>query len=550
MEIHKMTKSDLLAMCDEYGIKNCKSKNKTEIIAAIQKHTETKSQNIQIEIAEKPSDTVSNKSKTNPISKKIKTKNLHIIEETSEQIQMADSDENVIIHTSDLENDEEYAETDLETQACNEPINLPTEVLPLEVKNTIIDENHVFTVAETFVGCGGSHFGFKKSGYKSVMENDIWSDALKTLKQNDEDLNENEVICDDIYNINAQYLKDKNIDAVNVDVFIGGVVCKGFSLAGIRNPYDERNYLYLQQLRLVGILRPKISIIENVPGMLNMKILSRNNNESVKELCSKLNDICDQHKKIRGRLIAEKKRLTKDMPEKERNELNDIITATKQEMDALKNERREMEKNLEINKYSVVGHIEKIYNTLGYDVYKKVLMCSDYGCYTNRQRLFIVAVRRDLNIKWEYPTPTTKENKPTVREAFKRLDYAGVNSPLVDNDNKPMNHSATTVEKFKNIDAGGKSAEGYFSRGTSSRLAYDKPAPTLVPGHSAFQIHPTEHRSITVREGATLTGFDTTFKFYGSHTSRCMQIGNAIPVTMAYAMAEQCKKVLREKNNA
>jgi hypothetical protein len=197
MEMHNMTKTVLLAMCDEFGIKNCKSKNKTEIIAAIQKHNETKTQNIQIEIAEKPSDTVSNKSKTNPIPKKIiKTKKIHIIEDTIEKI--ADTDENVIIQQDELENDEEYAETDLETQPCNEPIILPTEVLPLEVKNTTIDENHIFTVAETFVGCGGSHFGFKKSGYKSVMANDICSDSLKKLKQNDPDLNENEVICDDI----------------------------------------------------------------------------------------------------------------------------------------------------------------------------------------------------------------------------------------------------------------------------------------------------------------------------------------------------------------
>ena len=53
-------------------------------------------------------------------------------------------------------------------------------------------------------------------------------------------------------------------DITDLDVFIGGVVCKGFSLAGIRNPYDERNYLYLQQLRLVGILKPKILKMDKI----------------------------------------------------------------------------------------------------------------------------------------------------------------------------------------------------------------------------------------------------------------------------------------------
>ena len=217
-------------------------------------------------------------------------------------------------------------------------------------------------------------------------------------------------------------------------------------------------------------------------------------------------------------------------------------------MAALATLRKELESGLETYKYSVVQHIEKIYGELGYDVYKKVLTCSDYGCFTNRQRLFIVAVRKDLGLTWEYPEPFTKDCRPTVKEAFDLLDYGGINNPATDVDNRPMNHSESTVEKFKKIGAGGKSENGYFSRGTSSRLAFDKPAPTLVPGHSAFQIHPVHNRSITVREGATLTGFDTNFRFYGSHSSRCMQIGNAIPVKMAYIMAEQCKKVLNSKS--
>ena len=107
-----------------------------------------------------------------------------------------------------------------------------------------------------------------------------------------------------------------------------------------------------------------------------------------------------------------------------------------------------------------------------------------------------------------------------------------------------MNHRKKTIEKFKKIKAGVKSKEGYFSRGSSSRLFIDKPAPTLVPGHSSFQIHPTEHRSITVREGATISGFPINYKFCGSHTDRCMQIGNAIPVQLGETLAKCAKKLL------
>ena len=81
---------------------------------------------------------------------------------------------------------------------------------------------------------------------------------------------------------------------------MGGVVCKGFSLAGVRNPFDQRNYLYVSQLQLVEQLKPKISIIENVPGMRTMKILAKSNlgpvsqkfnielNDNVENLCKEI----------------------------------------------------------------------------------------------------------------------------------------------------------------------------------------------------------------------------------------------------------------------
>lgn len=395
--------------------------------------------------------------------------------------------------------------------------------------------NTPLTVAETFVGCGGSHFGFKKAGFKSVFVNDIWVDALKTLKHNDPDIDENIILLDDIKKIHPSYLDEKKINYHNLDVLIGGVVCKGFSLAGIRNPYDERNYLYLQQLRLVDFLRPKISIIENVPAMLNMKILKRDE-PSIHSICQELNEICESHKKLRGKLI--------NMIKKKYD--NEECLSVKEELNSLTEKRSSIEKSLEKYKYSVVEHIEELYQQFGYKVYKKVLKCSDFGCFTNRKRLFIVAVREDLNKDWKYPEPFTHENPFTVKDAFSLLDLNGVNNPTIDSDNVPMKHKESTIENFKKItcDKENSIKGSYFSRGTCCRLNYNKPAPTLVPGHSSFQIHPTEHRSITIREGALITGFHNTFKFIGSHSSRCVQIGNAIPVQMSHILALQCKNLL------
>ena len=85
----------------------------------------------------------------------------------------------------------------------------------------------------------------------------------------------------------------------------------------------------------------------------------------------------------------------------------------------------------------------------------------------------------------------------------------------------------------------------FYSRGCTMRLDDNLPSPTLVPGHSNFPVHPYEHRSISVREAATITGFPTNYKFFGNHTKRCEQVGNAVVIQMAYALAQSCKKILK-----
>lgn len=53
----------------------------------------------------------------------------------------------------------------------------------------------------------------------------------------------------------------------HVDAIVGGPPCQGFSMAGKRQPDDVRNQLYREYLRLVGIIRPRIVLLENVKGI-------------------------------------------------------------------------------------------------------------------------------------------------------------------------------------------------------------------------------------------------------------------------------------------
>ena len=119
-----------------------------------------------------------------------------------------------------------------------------------------------------------------------------------------------------------------------------------------------------------------------------------------------------------------------------------------------------------------------------------------------------------------------------------------------------MKHNEKSIQRFKLIPKGKNIVDvmekvpknlkisKFYSRGCTMRLDDNQSCPTLVPGHSNFPVHPNEHRSITVREAAQITGFPSNYKFFGNHTKRCEQVGNAVPVPLALALAEQCKKLL------
>lgn len=406
----------------------------------------------------------------------------------------------------------------------------------------------MYTILETFVGAGGSHLGFKHAGFKSVFVNDIDKNFLKTLCYNNPDTEKTAVINnDDILNLDGNViLQQTKLKPGELDVMFGGIVCKGFSLAGERSPNDQRNYYYRKQLELVNILKPKISIIENVPGIINAEILRYDVSDEVKEKVDKLWKEIENYK---GQKAYYRK--TNNITEELENYGKNLRTEKEKLISELRNSN---------NLISVKEDIELIYKKIGYTLQYKILNSSWFGSATKRDRVIFVAIRNDINIKFEYPKKEygdgTNKKLRTVFDALSLIDYSNKD----DTDNIPMNHSPKTVARFKYIGQGENLAEKiellpealkiskFYSRGSTMRLDGNKPSPTLVPGHSNFPIHPIEDRCITVREAATITGFPTNYKFFGSHTKRCEQVGNAVPPDLAFAIAKQCVKLLNQYN--
>ena len=118
-----------------------------------------------------------------------------------------------------------------------------------------------------------------------------------------------------------------------------------------------------------------------------------------------------------------------------------------------------------------------------------------------------------------------------------------------------MNHNQIVKERISYIKEGGGINENIPSRllkgsrrdfkknklknfsHVYKRLHRDKPSTTMVPGHNAFPLHPTENRSLTVREAARIQTFPDDVIFEGTRQEQCILVGNAVPVELSKIFA-------------
>jgi DNA (cytosine-5)-methyltransferase 1 len=137
------------------------------------------------------------------------------------------------------------------------------------------------TVISLFSGCGGSSLGYQWAGFKELLAIDFDKDAVETFR-----LNFPDVPCwqGDIREASGREIMDFcHIKPGELDVLDASPPCQGFSSAGKRMVADPRNDLFKEFTRLINELRPKIFIMENVPGLTKGKMRGRFN-EIMREL--------------------------------------------------------------------------------------------------------------------------------------------------------------------------------------------------------------------------------------------------------------------------
>lgn len=351
---------------------------------------------------------------------------------------------------------------------------------------------------DLFAGVGGLSYGFAKNdNFEIVMANEYEKDIAIAYSLNHPNV---DVIQGDIRNISEDVLK--TYANKGVDVIIGGPPCQSYSTLGKRQ-MDERAHLFEEYCRVLSIVQPKLFLFENVSGLLSMQ---------------------------GGKLIET---------------------------------------------------IKEEFRKLGYDVKSKLLNAANFGVPQFRDRVILVGMK-NKNC-FEYPKETHGEGLlpyRTVEDAFSDMPvlrsgessstyatnpqnelqkYYRENSTCLIDNNSPKN-GEHLIKIMQALPDGGSKDDlpeelrpksGY--RNTYAKMWWKKPAPTVTRNFatpsSSRCVHPRDSRALTTREGARLQSFPDDYKFYGSVSTKNLEIGNAVPPLLSIALAGQVLIALDKEIN-
>lgn len=196
--------------------------------------------------------------------------------------------------------------------------------------------------------------------------------------------------------------------------------------------------------------------------------------------------------------------------------------------------------------------IQKTFENLGYAVFSGVLNSRDFGVPQNRERIYIVAFRKDIapdTFSFPDPTDDTKRLRDIIEEEPVPARYY-LSEAYVD-----------TLKKHKARHEAKGNGFGYEIRpwdgvagaivcggmGRERNLLIDKRQTNLTPTtHIKGEINKEGIRKMTPREWARLQGFPDSFQLPLADVHLYKQLGNSVTVNVIDAIAANIKKVLEQ----
>jgi DNA (cytosine-5)-methyltransferase 1 len=187
---------------------------------------------------------------------------------------------------------------------------------------------------------------------------------------------------------------------------------------------------------------------------------------------------------------------------------------------------------------------------IGYDVSYKVLKAQYFDVPQKRERLVILATRKNLCLESFFP----QENNYilTVRDALNNVPISpGISYPTkkqkIMEIIPPGGYWKDLPVDVQKEYMGKSFYQGGGKTGMARRLDWDEPCLTLTCSPAQKQTercHPAENRPLTIREYARIQTFPDDWQFSGSIISQYKQIGNAVPVNLAFHLGQTIRNIL------
>lgn len=339
---------------------------------------------------------------------------------------------------------------------------------------------------------GGLCLGLIKAGFDILYSFDIEAKAIATIKANPEYFKNHKAETRDIYDIEPrELLNSHNLKPGELDLLAGGPPCQGFSVQRIGGDLDERNHLVEEYINKVIAIRPKMFILENVPG-----IEGKRGKDILSRALAKVEES--------GYFIHEKILDAQDYGVPQRRRRGVII-----------GERKD--------------HESPLFEYPEPQEYKITV------------REMIAHLPEPPEDGSEHPNFSLHRRDRLSAKNIARLQAL---KPGQGRDFLPFELLADCHKVSSNV---------IGHRNVYGRMPWDDVSPTITARFDSFTRgmfgHPEQNRSISLREGAMLQTFPVDFVFVGNKVEVARQIGNAVPVAMAMATGLQIIKCLDKWNN-
>ena len=363
------------------------------------------------------------------------------------------------------------------------------------------------TAIDLFCGVGGMSLGFEQAGFRVMGAFDIEERHVEMYRKN--------FACSHAFVLDLSDATGKQIRQLSlignrsIDVVFGGPPCQGFSVGGKRRPDDPRNSLLAHFARIIGELKPRYFVAENVEGLM-----------------------LDHAKIARDSFLSQTRAYGFNIVEPiQVLDASDYGVPQRRRRTFILGYRKGLSKPAYPDSSGSVAIDGKIVRLTVKDA------ISDLPKIDQIPHLF----ERDEVCHSLQPTSHyAKLMRGEIADPFDRSKHRGRKSVVLTGCLRTR-HSDETIKRFVSTPPGAAESVSRYIR-----LNWDDVAPTIRAGtandhgsHTAPRpIHPTEPRCITVREAARLHSFPDWFQFHSTRWHGFRQIGNSVPPRMARAIAD------------